>query len=342
MQVQFKRKIELLDERFTTFNRLETLQVNLGDMCNLRCAHCHHNASPQGDRIMGRVVMDKIAAFLSRCPGLTLDVTGGCPEMNPDFRYFIEATTGLASRRIVRSNLTIALEPGMEWLPDFYREQGLVVMASLPCYALENVEKQRGSGVFNRSIAVLRSLNRHGYGSELELHLVHNPGNGSVSGSRDMLEAHYRQELLQHFGIRFSRLHCMNNTPLGRFRKQLEQKGTYRQYIEQLEGTFNPEAAERIMCRTLISVGWDGMLYNCDFNLAATLPITLADGLPVPIDRIDEVITSGSDIRMADHCFSCTAGLGSGCGGAPAEAGINFSVFTDRHDQGVALCCPQS
>ena len=201
----------------------------------------------------------------------------------------------------------------------FYKEQELVVMASLPCYELENVEKQRGRGVFNRSIGVLQQLNRKGYGSDLELHLVHNPGNGSVSGSRDMLELHYRKELLQHFGIIFSRLHCMNNTPIGRFRDNLERKGTYQRYIEHLAEKFNPSAIEQIMCRSLISVGWDGLLYNCDFNLAAGLPLGRKDGSLLKTEHIDEVITAGSPIQMAEHCFSCTAGQGSGCGGSLAK-----------------------
>jgi radical SAM/Cys-rich protein len=315
--------------------------VNLGDLCNLSCAHCHHHASPLGVRIMGRVVMEKIPAFLARYPGLTLDITGGCPEMNPSFRYFVEATAGRAARRIVRSNLAIALEPDMEWLPDFYREQALVVMASLPCYEPENVEKQRGDRVFNRSIEVLRRLNQQGYGSDLELHLVHNPGNGSLSGSRDMLEQHYRTELLQRFGVTFSRLHCMNNTPIGRFRDTLERRGTYQRYMEHLAERFNPLAAGRIMCRTLISVGWDGVLYNCDFNLAAALPLKRGDGSLVTIDRIEDAIIPGSEIRMAEHCFSCTAGEGSGCGGTLAASDNKANVSVSRHDQGASICCQQ-
>ncbi len=341
MKELFKKKIEAVDPRFSRFFRLETLQVNLGDLCNLSCAHCHHHASPRGVRIMGRPVMDKIAAFLERYPGLTLDITGGCPEMNPDFRYFVEATAGRAGRRIIRSNLAIALAPGMEWLPDFYREQALVIMASLPCYKPENVEKQRGNGVFARSIEVLRRLNRQGYGSDLELHLVHNPGNGSVSGSRDMLELHYRNELLLRFGVTFSRLHCMNNTPIGRFRDSLERNGTYQRYIEHLTEKFNPQATERIMCRTLVSVGWDGVLYNCDFNLAAAMPLRQGDGSLVTIDRIEEVIVPGSGIRMAEHCFSCTAGEGSGCGGSLSAAGGKAYISANRDDQGVSICWQQ-
>lgn len=341
MSAVFKQKVEAVDSRFSRFRKLETLQVNLGDLCNLSCAHCHHHASPHGARIMGRDVMDNIAAFLVRRPDLTLDITGGCPEMNPDFRYFIEATAGLASRRIIRSNLAIALEPGMEWLPDFYREQALVVMASLPCFEAENVELQRGSGTFARSIEALRRLNRQGYGSSLELHLVYNPGSASVAGSRDVLEQMYRTELLKRFGIIFNRLHCMNNTPIGRFRDHLERVGTYRSYIEHLAKKFNPEATEQIMCRTLISAGWNGVLYNCDFNLAAALPLQRSDGSLVNIDRIDEVIVTDSPIRMADHCFSCTAGHGSGCGGSIVTSGSKTYAPTSSHGHGASICFQQ-
>jgi radical SAM/Cys-rich protein len=341
MTAMFKKKVEAVDPHFSRFNKLETLQVNLGDLCNLSCTHCHHNASPSGVRIMSREVMDRIAAFLARHHGLILDITGGCPEMNPDFRYLVEATAGLAVRRIIRSNLAIVLEPGMEWLPAFYRKHELVVMASLPCYEAENVEKQRGFGVFNRSIEALRRLNQQGYGSKLELHLVHNPGNGSVSGSRDLLEEHYRAELLQRFGVTFSRLHCINNTPIGRFRDKLELKGTYQCYIEHLADKFNPQASERIMCRTLVSVGWDGAVYNCDFNLAAALPLKRTDGALVTIDHIDEAIVPGTGIRMAEHCFSCTAGEGSGCGGSLSASANKVYVSAGRRDQSVSVCSQQ-
>lgn len=328
MTATFKESVAAVDDRFTSFHHLETLQVNLGDLCNLSCSHCHHHASPRGVRNMGRPVMERITAFMARHPGLVLDLTGGCPEMNPDFRYLVEMTAGLAARRIVRSNLSIALEPGMEWLPDFYRQQQLVVMASLPCYEADNVDKQRGSGVYNQSIEALRQLNRRGYGSELELHLVYNPGSGAVAGAREVLEEHYRRELRQRFGITFNRLHCMNNTPLGRFRDQLELRGGYQRYIEQLAAKFNPDATEQIMCRTLVSVAWNGQLYNCDFNLAANLPLLGTDGNPLAIDRIDEVIFPGSAIRMADHCFSCTAGQGSGCGGTSVTAAVHGAAVS--------------
>lgn len=340
MTALFKKKVAAVDHSFTTFKKLTTLQVNLGDLCNLSCAHCHHSASPRGTRIMKREVMDRVAAFLLRSPGLTLDITGGCPEMNPDFRYFVEMTEGLAVRRIIRSNLAIALEQGMEWLPDFYRQQNLVVMASLPCYESENVENQRGSGVYNRSIEALRRLNLQGYGSKLELHLVYNPGRAAVTGSKDVLEEKYRDELLHRFGIRFNRLHCMNNTPIGRFRAYLQHQGTYQEYIEYLAEKFNPHSTEQIMCRTLVSVGWDGSLYNCDFNLAASLPLQNRDGSIVTIDEVDGVTVPGSGIRMAEHCFSCTAGHGSGCGGSNTDAGSGRALTGEAgHAKGESICC---
>ncbi len=318
-----------VDRAFAAFETLRTLQVNLGNLCNLRCVHCHHNASPDGTRIMGRNVMDRIILFLKNHPGPALDITGGCPEMNPDFRYFVEATSGLVERRIVRSNLAIAVEAGMEWLPEFYRDQNLVVMASLPCYGRENVDSQRGSGVFFRSIEALRRLNQHGYGKSLELHLVYNPGGNSLAPEREVLEQHYRRELLEKFGICFSRLHCMNNAPLGRYRKLLEETGAYQGYLDRLAETFNPEAVPEIMCRTLLSVGWDGSLYNCDFNVAAGLPLHRDDGSVMGIAHIDEALQPGSPIIMADHCFSCTAGNGSGCGGSIAKPeGAKISAST--------------
>jgi len=337
MQRSFLEKLESVEENIAFFDTLRTLQVNLGNLCNLRCVHCHHNASPDGTRIMGREVMDRIILFLKSHPGLVLDITGGCPEMNPDFRYFVEATSGLADRRIVRSNLAIAVEPGMEWLPEFYRDQQLVVMASLPCYERENVDFQRGAGVFTRSIEALRRLNQLGYGYGLELHLVYNPASRSVASGRESLEQHYRRELLSRFGIRFSRLHCMNNAPLGRFRELLEGKGTYQSYLDYLAERFNPGAVPEIMCRTLLSVGWDGSLYNCDFNLAASLPLYREDGTVLSIDRIQDALRPGTPIIMGDHCFSCTAGSGSGCGGSAMQSKEeNISPPTSR---GSDACC---
>ncbi|RNC71065.1 MAG: radical SAM/Cys-rich domain protein [Desulfuromonadales bacterium] len=318
MVAAFKEKLREIDPLYTTFEGLQTLQVNLGNRCNLSCAHCHVDASPAGKRIMGQEVMEKIAGLLARRPGITLDITGGCPEMNPHFRFLVEATQGLSCRRMVRSNLAILTEPGMEWLPSFFRDQELVVIASLPCYLEENVDKQRGGGVFEKSITALRQLNELGYGDSLELDLVYNPGGPFVPGSQKELEQSYKKELLARYGIHFTSLFTIANAPIGRFREYLEAKGAYERYLATLATRFNPDAARTIMCRTLVSVDWKGFLYNCDFNQAIGLPITGADGHILKIDDLEEAARSGVELFLAQHCYSCTAGEGSSCTGALA------------------------
>jgi len=315
MVAAFKERLKEINPVYVEFDTLQTLQVNLGNLCNLSCTHCHVGASPQGERVMRRDVMTKIVGFLARKTGITLDVTGGCPELNPHFPFLIEATEGLSPRRIVRSNLTIMLEAGMEWLPEFYRRHGLVIIASLPCYLKENVDRQRGEGVYARSIAALQRLNAVGYGDELELNLVYNPGGDFVPGSQRELEAAYKQELLERHGIRFNNLYTITNAPIGRFREYLEVKGAYERYLNLLATRFNPIAAGNIMCRTLVSVDWKGFLYNCDFNQASGLPITGEDGGILKIDDLEEAARSGNALFLAQHCYCCTAGEGSSCTG---------------------------
>ena len=315
MVAAFKELLQEINPVYARFDTLQTLQVNLGNLCNLSCTHCHVGASPQGERVMRRDVMTKIVGFLARKTGITLDVTGGCPELNPHFPFLIEATEGLSPRRIVRSNLTIMLEAGMEWLPEFYRRHGLVIIASLPCYLKENVDRQRGEGVYARSIAALQRLNAVGYGDELELNLVYNPGGDFVPGSQRELEAAYKQELLERHGIRFNNLYTITNAPIGRFREYLEVKGAYERYLNLLATRFNPIAAGNIMCRTLVSVDWKGFLYNCDFNQASGLPITGEDGGILKIDDLEEAARSGNALFLAQHCYCCTAGEGSSCTG---------------------------
>lgn len=318
MVAAFRDRLLAVNPAYTTFSRLKTLQVNLGDLCNLSCAHCHVQASPSGKRIMPRQVMQQICALLARRPGLTLDITGGCPEMNPHFRFFIEATAGLAPRRILRSNLTIMAEPEMSWLPEFCRDQNLVITASLPCYLEENVDRQRGPGVHSTSIAVLQELNRLGYGSHRELNLVYNPGGEYLPGSQQALEQAYRQELETRYGVTFSRLHTITNAPVGRFRTYLEATGTLQSYLDRLAAGFNPGTASEIMCRTLISVDWQGFLYNCDFNQAEGLPLTAADGTLLTSADLLSGDICGSELILAQHCYCCTAGAGSSCTGALA------------------------
>ena len=319
MVAAFKERLHELNPGFTRFDSLRTLQVNMGDLCNQSCTHCHLDASPRGTRIMPREVMDKIVCFLSRQRGVCLDITGGCPEMNPHFRPFVEETAGLSPRRMVRSNLTIVTEPGMEWLPAFYREQRLVVVASLPCYLEENVDRQRGAGVFARSIAALRLLNRAGYGSALELNLVYNPGGSFLPGAQRELEVAYKTELLERYGIVFTNLYTITNAPIGRFKEQLVAQGAYERYLQLLATSFNPETAGNIMCRSLLSVDWQGLLYNCDFNQALGLPVTGRDGHALSIDDLEEAAAGDTEIFLDQHCYCCTAGEGSSCTGALAE-----------------------
>ncbi|KAF0218637.1 MAG: radical SAM domain-containing [Geobacteraceae bacterium] len=316
MVAAFKERLKEINPVYIKFDTLQTLQVNLGNLCNLSCTHCHVGASPGGKKVMDRGVMEKVIGFLKGQKGLTLDITGGCPEMNPHFRFLVEATNGFSPRRIVRSNLTIMTEPGMGWLPEFYREHRLVITASLPCYLEENVERQRGKGVYAKSIAALKTLNELGYGETLELNLVYNPGGDFVPGSQKGLEAAYKNELLERYGIRFNNLYTITNAPIGRFREYLETQGAFDRYLNLLATSFNPDTAGNIMCRTLVSVDWKGFLYNCDFNQAIGLPITGNDGSILKIDDLDNAARSGNELFLAQHCYCCTAGEGSSCTGA--------------------------
>lgn len=316
MVLSFKDRLQAVNPEYETFDNLQTLQVNLGNLCNLHCSHCHVDASNRGTEVMGIEVMEQIARFLESHPDLTLDITGGCPEMNPEFRYFIERTEGLAPRRLLRSNLAIMAEQGWEWLPEFCRAHGLTVIGSLPCYLEENVDRQRGTGVYWSSIQVLKTLNSLGYGTEAELNLVYNPGGAFVPGSQQGLEAAYKAELFSRHGIVFNNLFTITNAPIGRFREQLEANGTYAEYLRQLAGRFNPAAAGNIMCRTLISVDWEGRIYNCDFNQALRMPVTAADGSEITIAALGDGEMAGKKILLSQHCYCCTAGEGSSCTGA--------------------------
>jgi radical SAM/Cys-rich protein len=261
--------------------------------------------------------MAQVAAFLATRPGITLDITGGAPEMHPDFRLFVEMTAGLAGKRLLRSNLAIMAEPGFTWLPEFCREQDLTIVASLPCYLEENVTAQRGSGVFDKAIRVIRELNRLGYGNGLELDLVYNPGGPFLPPSQSDLEAAYRARLAG-YGLTFSRLFTITNAPLGRFRQQLERKGRLADYQQLLQRSFNKEAAGGIMCRSLLSIDWQGKVYNCDFNQVLGMQATGRHGEPLTIFNLDDAAIGSLDILFADHCYCCTAGEGSSCTGALA------------------------
>ncbi len=316
MVASFQQRLQAVNPEYETFEGLQTLQVNLGNLCNLNCSHCHVGASSRGTKVMGLEVMDQIAGFLSCHPGLTLDITGGCPEMNPDFRYFVEQTAGLVPRRLLRSNLAIMVEEGWEWLPEFCRSQELTIVGSLPCYLEDNVTRQRGTEVYMKSIQALKQLNALGYGSTLELDLVYNPGGNFVSGSQQELEAAYKNQLSDNHGIIFNNLFTITNAPIGRFKEHLDAEGKFADYLRLLAGSFNPETAGNIMCRTLISVDWRGRIFNCDFNQALQMPVTAEDGSEITIGVLESDNLNGTRILLSQHCYCCTAGEGSSCTGA--------------------------
>jgi radical SAM/Cys-rich protein len=316
MVASFRQRLHDVNPEFETFENLLTLQINLGNLCNLNCTHCHVSASMRGTNVMGKEVMTQIARFLESHQGLTLDITGGCPEMNPDFRYLIEKTQGKATRRMLRSNLAIMTEPGWEWLPEYCRSHELMVVGSLPCYLEENVDQQRGAGVYRKNIQALKRLNTLGYSTEVELDLVYNPGGNFVPGSQQGLEAAYKAELSARHGITFNHLFTITNAPIGRFRDHLEASGAYADYLHMLAGRFNPVAAGNIMCRTLLSVDWQGKVYNCDFNQALGMPVTAEDGSEITIAELEQGGMNGKKILLSQHCYCCTAGEGSSCTGA--------------------------
>ncbi len=299
--------------------RLATLQVNLGYRCNQSCLHCHVNAGPNRTEAMDDTNVERIPHVLA-ARGLTmLDLTGGAPELHPRFRWLVREARALGTRVVDRCNLTILSEPGQDGLADFLAAQGVEVVASLPCYLEENVDGQRGKGVFERSIAGLRQLNALGYGhagSGLDLNLVYNPLGASLPPAQAGLEAAYKQELHARYGIVFNRLYSLANMPILRFGSTLVSKGQFAGYMQLLKSSHNPDNLDQVMCRELVSVDWRGRLYDCDFNQMLGLPLpgpaTLADLLTREV--------SGQPIRIADHCYGCTAGQGSSCGGALDEA----------------------
>jgi radical SAM/Cys-rich protein len=316
--MDFENTITNIDRQLLQFEELRTLQVNLGNRCNQSCAHCHVEAGPDGQKIMSQEVMKKIIVFLRKHEGLVVDVTGGCPELNPEFGFFIDSICELASRVIVRTNMTVFFEPDLDWIAEWYSRRGVTLVASLPCYTEQNVDKQRGKGVFEKSISALKMLNDLGYGyqEKLELNLVYNPGAEFLPGPQEQLETDYKRELGEKYGIRFNNLFCITNAPIGRFRQYLNSKGCLEQYLQLLVDNFNPDAAENIMCRSLISVDYRGILYNCDFNQALGLAITDTNGNIVTIEQLGDILSGELEIITAEHCFCCTAGTGSSCTGS--------------------------
>jgi len=297
----------------TTFQP-SCLQVNLGKLCNQACLHCHVDAGPKRTEIMTRETLDQVLDAVKYLKPETVDVTGGAPEMNPDFRYFIESLKALGVPQIIdRCNLTILLEPGFDWAAPFLAENRIEITASLPFYMEDNVDRQRGKGVFKKSIDALLMLNDLGYGVDLPLNLVYNPQGAYMPPEQDELQDIYKRYLKDHFGIRFNQLFTITNMPIARFKGFLERSGNYQRYMNKLIGRFNTATIEGLMCRHLISVGWDGQLYDCDFN--QMLDLTVQTEASPHIRHIRDIVTEGRPIVVGDHCYGCTAGSGSSCGG---------------------------
>jgi len=320
MATDFKTAFLSVDKRLAKRKPLEILQVNLGNLCNQACLHCHVNASPAGDKIMSPAVMDDILNFLAQAKGLALDLTGGSPELNPHFRYLVEKARPLTKMIMVRSNLTVLFEPGMQWLPEFYKANQVKLICSLPCYTKENVDKQRGEGVFDKSIRALKLLNLFGYGREknLELDLTYNPGGAFLPGDQGALEKDYHKNL-ERYGVVFNHLITITNAPINRFKQHLEANNNFEEYMQLLTDSFNPDVAAEIMCRNLLSVGWDGILYDCDFNQALGLSMRDKNGKIMEIGQVTPLDIEDKEIIFQNHCYSCTAGAGSSCKGALAK-----------------------
>ncbi len=303
--------------------KTRVLQVNVGKLCNLTCAHCHVNAGPKRKEIMTRDTADRILGWLEQTDIPVVDLTGGAPEMIPDFRYFVDRLTSMTPRRHVmdRCNLTILLEPAFDGMAEFLAEHRVEIVASMPCYSPANVDAQRGDGVFDASIRALQLLNRLGYGRDplLPLNLVYNPLGGSLPGPQAELEEDYKRELLSHFGIVFNSLYTITNVPVSRFASYLRNNNQLGAYMDLLIESFNPAAVNGLMCRDTINVSWTGEVFDCDFNQMLKMQWREGEGenrRGLFLWDLDPASVEDREILTGDHCYACTAGAGSSCGGA--------------------------
>jgi radical SAM/Cys-rich protein len=294
------------------------LQLNLGKLCNLTCTHCHVNSGPKRREIITRETIDRILGWLAKTDIRTVDLTGGAPEMMPDFQHLVRQLRKMPQVETIidRCNLTILLESGYEWLADFLAVQHVKIVASMPCYELKNVDAQRGDGVFDSSIRALQHLNCLGYGrvSELPLDLVYNPNGDFLPPDQTELEADYKRELKKHFDIDFHRLYTLTNMPIGRFASWLKHSGKLDAYMQLLIEAFNPASVAGLMCQNTLSIGWRGEVYDCDFN--QQLGLQWKNKAPLFLWDLDPERLEGRSIATGQHCFGCTAGSGSSCGGA--------------------------
>ncbi len=303
---------------------LEILQVNLGYRCNLSCTHCHVNAGPKRTELASRETIEDILTFARREGISVLDITGGAPEMNPHFRYLVEQARQMSLEVIDRCNLTILNEPGYEDLAEFLACNRVTVAASLPCYQEENVSEQRGRGVFTASINALQKLNQLGYGRhpELRLNLVYNPNGTFLPPEQKQLQSAYKAQLFDNYGIEFNELFTIANMPISRFGSMLLSKGLYEEYMTLLRDSYSPDNLKSVMCLNLVSVDWRGYVYDCDFNQMLNWPLRessdfiATDRPPIHVTQLSRSQLEGNPIVTGDHCYGCTAGQGSSCGGA--------------------------
>ena len=303
------------------FNRrtLDVLQVNMGRYCNQACIHCHVESGPNRTEMMSRETVDGVLRFFENTNIPTLDITGGAPELNLHFDHLVESAVGLGRHVMDRCNLTVIFEPNKNYLADFFARNRVELVCSLPCYTPDNVDKQRGKGTFDLSIQALQLFNALGYGqtgSDLVLNLVYNPVGPHLPPAQSKLEHDYKRELSEKFGIVFNRLYCLSNMPITRYETHLKLRGEYNAYVELLEQSFNAATLDQVMCRNLVSVGWEGFIYDCDFNQMLDLPIRDRAGKPLHIETLSLEQVEQHEIIVGNHCYACTAGSGSSCGGA--------------------------
>jgi radical SAM/Cys-rich protein len=316
----FARKLEDMGYPDLKAESISTLQVNLGWRCNQACKHCHLLAGPDRLEQMDRDTIDEVIRVVARWSIPTVDLTGGSPELNPHYEYLVEHLAPSGTHILTRCNLTVLLESGKEHLPEFFRDHRVELVCSLPYYQEDLVDRLRGAGVFQKSLEALQRLNRVGYGepdSDLKLNLMYNPAGAYLPPEQGTLEEVFHRELTNRFGIRFHRLLTLLNMPIGRFKEFLERSKNYDRYMGKLVAGFNPATVTDLMCRSLLSISWNGTLYDCDFNQALDLP--LLAGLPQTIWDFDLATLASRPIRLADHCYGCTSGGGSSCGGCLAK-----------------------
>jgi len=313
----FAQRLDL-NGRGLARHSVEVLQVNLGAYCNQACIHCHVESGPTRREMMSLETVQAVLRFLESTNIPTLDITGGAPEWHPNFEFLVESAVGSGCHVMDRCNLTVIFEPGKESLAEFFQSQRVELVCSLPCYSEENVDKQRGKGTFDLSIRALKILNELGYGypaSGLVLNLVYNPVGPHLPPPQRKLEQDYKQILNEQFGIVFNRLYCLTNMPITRYATHLKLRGEHDRYMELLAESFNPATLDQVMCRSLLSVSWEGTIYDCDFNQMLALPLRDPSGEKLHISTISLAQIEKLSITVGDHCYACTAGCGSSCGG---------------------------